>query len=329
MTGAGYVREVGAAVTAASPGDPVLLSFSCCGKCHSCAAEHPSYCVKFNEINFGATPDFQTTKITKEGESKTNGETITNGDHKKDIHGGFFGQSSFANVAIVHEASVVNVKGLIEDDEDLKMLAPLGCGVQTGTGTVVTVAGATSSDTVTVMGLGGVGLTAIMAAKMRNCKTIIGIDRVESRMALAKRLGATHVINTSDLANSEEVVDKVFAMTEGQGSMITIDTTGHVPLISQAVRFTGNRGRIYQIGIAAPGSKLEIPVWEFMAAGKQYIGTVEGDSVPADYVPQMIRWYKDGLLPMNEIVKFFKAEDFETAVKEMAEGKIVKPVIVW
>ena len=229
----------------------------------------------------------------------------------------------------MHEASVVNVKGLIEGDDDLKMLAPLGCGVQTGTGTVVTVAGATSKDTVTVMGLGGVGLTSIMAAKMRNCKTIIGIDRVETRLTMAKSLGATHVINTSELASSEEVIEKVFAMTDGQGSMITIDTTGHVPLISQAVQFTGNRGRIYQIGIAAPGSKLEIPVWEFMAAGKQYIGTVEGDSVPAEYIPQMIRWYKDGLLPMNEIVKFFKAEDFEAAVKEMAEGRIVKPVIVW
>ena len=311
------MREVGCDVRVADPGDPVLLSFSYCGTCHTCTSGHPSYCIKFNEINFGATLDFAAVNGSKSEMETSN------------IHGGFFRQSSFANVAIVRESCVVNVKGLIEDEHDLKMLAPLGCGVQTGTGTIVNVAAATADDTVAVLGLGGVGLSAIMAAKMKNCKTIIGVDRVESRLTMATRLGATHVINTANLTRPEELGEEVFTMTGGVGSTVTVDTTGHVPLISQAIQFTSLRGRIFQIGIVASGLKLEIPAWEFMAAGKQYIGTVEGDSVPSEYIPRMIQWYKEGVLPMKEIVKFYKAQDFELAIKEMVEGITVKPVIVW
>lgn len=124
-------------------GDPVLLSFDHCTKCTQCRTGHPAYCGTFNPLNVAGD---QTTFHGKEG----------------GVAGQFFGQSSFANLSVVKEATIVNVKGLIKDEEELKLFAPMGCGFQTGAGTVVNLAKATREDTVVVMGLGGVGLGAVM-----------------------------------------------------------------------------------------------------------------------------------------------------------------------
>jgi Zn-dependent alcohol dehydrogenase len=117
-----------------------------------------------------------------------------NSSDTSDIAGQFFGQSSFARYSVAKQNSVVNVTSLIRNKEELQTFAPLGCGFQTGAGTVVNVAKATSKDSIVVLGLGGVGLSAIMAAKLSGCRTIVGVDRVDSRMETAKSLGATHVI---------------------------------------------------------------------------------------------------------------------------------------
>ena len=124
-------------------GDPVLLSFDHCTACTQCRTGHPAYCATFSALNIG-------------------GEKATFQVEGADVAGQFFGQSSFANLSAVKEASVVNVKGLIRDEEELKLFAPMGCGFQTGAGTVVNLAKATRDDRVVVMGLGGVGLAAVM-----------------------------------------------------------------------------------------------------------------------------------------------------------------------
>lgn len=146
--GAGYVRSIGPDVSVAKPGDAVLLSFAFCGACHFCNTTHPAFCQKFAELNFVA-PDDDYSLPDEAG---------------KVVHGGFFGQSSFASTALVKECSVVNVSKLVKDREELKMLAPLGCGLQTGAGTLIRVGKASKEDIVAVIGLGGVGLAAIMVS---------------------------------------------------------------------------------------------------------------------------------------------------------------------
>ncbi|EON69881.1 hypothetical protein W97_09145 [Coniosporium apollinis CBS 100218] len=314
--GAGYVQQIGSKVTVAQPGDPVLLSFAFCATCALCTSGHPAHCIQFHEINVFGRKD----KDFSLASSDT--------DAEPQISGCFFGQSSFASMSIVSERSVVNVKGLL-NDEELKMFAPLGCGIQTGSGSIVNIAAAAPEDTVAIIGAGGVGMSAIMAAKMRGCRTIIAIDRVESRLELAKQLGATHVINTATMSSLDEVVPAVTGLTEGLGSSITVDTTGFLPLIQKSIDFTRPRGKILQIGVAPMDGKLEIPPIMFMVTGKQYIGVIEGDVVPSNYVPEMIRWYREGKFPVDRIVKFFKAEEFEKAIHEMHTGGTVKPVIVW
>ncbi|KAK8045527.1 hypothetical protein PG993_005551 [Apiospora rasikravindrae] len=116
------------------------------------------------------------------------------------LGGLFFGQSSFAQHTIASAKSVVNVAGLGLTRDDLKVLAPFGCGLLTGSGTVVNVAKAGPSDAVAIMGMGGVGLAAVMAAKNAGCQQIIGVDRVPARLELAKKMGATHTIDTTEVS---------------------------------------------------------------------------------------------------------------------------------
>ena len=279
----------------------------------------------FNPSNFGGNFCYTDLAGSTKGDSSNNSENT----EEPSIYGAFFGQSSFASTTIVTERSVVNVKGLVVNEDELKLFAPLGCGIQTGSGTIVNVAEARETDSVVIVGLGGVGLSGIMGARIRGCKRIIGIDRVASRLELARELGATHVIDTSKLEKLEDVVQAVRDATDGLGAHVAMDTTGFLPLIKHAVEFTRQKGKIIQVGSAPFEAELELPIFAFMVSGKQYIGAVEGDSRPEEYVPQMIRWYREGRFPVDKLVKVMKAEDWNQAIEEMHEGSTIKPVITW
>ncbi|EOD47543.1 putative alcohol dehydrogenase protein [Neofusicoccum parvum UCRNP2] len=310
--GSGYAVRVGSGVAGVAPGDPVLLSFSYCGACHVCRTGPPSHCKTFFDINFMGEPAF----------------VEPGGGAEATIGGRFFGQSSFAKHTIVSDKCVVNVRGLGLERADLRLLAPLGCGLQTGSGTVINVAKAGADDAVAVVGMGGVGLAAVMAAKNQKCKAIIGIDRVESRLELAKSLGATHVINTSSMS-IPKLVEAVRAASDGLGATVSIDTSAHPPLVAAQIEFTRYMGKIIQVGTGMPDANLSIHMQSFMVSGKQYFGAVQGHSRTKDYIPQMIKWWKDGIFPVEKLVQFFDISDFESAVKVMGNGSVVKPIIVW
>lgn len=208
-----------------------------------------------------------------------------------DIGGAFFGQSSFASLSIAKQCSVVNVKNIVKGKEELQLFAPLGCGIQTGSGTVVNAAKAGPDDIVVVMGLGGVGLSAIMGAKIQGCRTIIGIDKVERRLKMAKEFGATHVIDGSNLPEGKELGDVVKEISDDVGPTVTIDTTGVPALIKAGVAFTRNCGKIIQVGSPPLDFNLEIDVFSFMLTGKQFLGAIEGLAYPPEYVPKMIQWF--------------------------------------
>lgn len=213
--------------------------------------------------------------------------------------------------------------------EELQLLSPLGCGIQTGAGTVINAAQATEKDVVCVLGLGGVGLSAIMGAKIINARRIIGVDRVPSRLALAKEMGATHVIDSSKLPEGQTLAQAVRAASEDLGPSITVDTTGVPFLIQAAVEFARNRGKIMQVGSAPFDFKLEIPVFDFMVRGLQYIGAVEGQAHPPDFVPKMVQWRKEGKFPVDKLMKLMPADEFEAALHEMYAGETIKPILVW
>jgi len=315
--GSGFVREVGEGVTVAEAGDPVLLSFDFCNKCEICKSNHHSNCLEFNALNFGPHNVFKSANASSDSD-------------KANIGGAFFGQSSFANFSIVRQTSVVNAKDLVKDKGELQLFAPLGCGIQTGCGTVINVSGAGPKDVICIMGLGGVGLSAVMGAKISECRTIIGIDRVQKRLDLAKELGATHVIDGSKLDEGKTLSDMVKEIADGVGPTITIDTTGAPILMESGMQFTRNRGKYIQIGSAPFDYQLSsVNAFEFMLAGKQWIGAIEGGAYPPEFVPKMVHWYKEGKFPIDKIMKLMPADEFQQALKEMHDGTTIKPIITW
>lgn len=308
------MRSIGPGVTVAKPGDPVLLSFAFCESCGVCTAGHHSHCNDFNGLNFGPQPP---TFGTKDDAANPT------------IPGAFFGQSSFASLSIVRQCSVVNAAPFIQSKTELQLFSPLGCGIQTGAGTVINAAQAGPNDIVCVLGLGGVGLSALMGAKIQKCRGIIGVDRVGSRLELAKSMGATHVIDSSKLAEGQTLADAVREAAEGLGPTITVDTTGVPALIKASIEFARNRGKIVQVGSAPFDFKLEIPVFEFMVRGLQYIGAVEGQAMPSSFVPQMVQWYREGKFPVDKLMKLMPADQFEQALHEMHSGETIKPILCW
>ncbi|KAI9038345.1 NAD(P)-dependent alcohol dehydrogenase [Aspergillus affinis] len=317
MQGAGYVRDFGQGVQVAKVNDPVILSFSACKSCEPCGRGNPAHCVRFNAINFVAEPD---NLVFKEASSTR---------RHPDIYGQFFGQSSFSSWSIVREDSVINVSGMVETKEELQLLSPLGCGIQTGSGAIIHAAKAGVNDRVAIIGLGGVGLSAVMGARLVGCAQIIGIDQHQSRLELARELGATHVISTEGMSDLQATTEAVLKMTDHLGANITLDTTGVPALIAEGVKMTAFKGKCLQVGTAPDTATVTIPIHEFMVAGKQFIGVVEGDVQPQEYIPRLINWVKDGRLPLQKIVKFYQAADFDRAIRDMQSGFTIKPIILW
>ena len=176
--GAGIVERVGDGVTKVKAGDKVLLSPSNCGKCEFCKLGHPSYCNHLLELN---APGL-----------RSDGSSVFLDENGKAVGGFFFGQSSFGTFSLTRENNVVKVP----IDAPLEILGPLGCGLQTGAGTVLNVLRPNAGESFAVFGTGPVGLAGLMAAKAAGCATIVAVDVFDNRLKLARELGATHVINS-------------------------------------------------------------------------------------------------------------------------------------
>ncbi len=174
--GSGVVEKVGAQVKTVAPGDHVVLTYLTCGVCPSCKNGIPFHCLDFFRMNvIGGGPGAER-RMHKAGET---------------IHGGFFGQSSFASHALANERNVVKVG----KDLPLDILGPLGCGIQTGVGGVINSLRPGPGSSIAIFGMGSVGLSALMAAVASGCTTIIAVgNKNEERLKAAKEFGATHII---------------------------------------------------------------------------------------------------------------------------------------
>ncbi|KAJ6002996.1 hypothetical protein N7451_005543 [Penicillium sp. IBT 35674x] len=307
--GAGIARVVGKNVRSVSVGDPVLLSFSSCSACVQCQESHPAYCDTFGYRNYVG-----------------NDESMSMNSEEK-IWSQFFGQSSFAKHSIVHKSSVVNAKDLINDLDELKLFAPLGCGFQTGMGVIQNITMAVPNDTVLVTGLGAVGMGSLITAGIVGCKTIIAVDRVKSRMDLAKQLGATYTIDTSEVGFTtlDEAVRKFVAT----GVSIAIDTTGVPVIVEQCVQATRARGKMVIVGSPPRNWELKVRGGQHLNSGRSIMGCVLGDCNAQTAIPQLIEWYREGKFPLELFVRYFDATDYETAVHKLESGEVIKPVLVW
>lgn len=301
--GAGVVEEVGEGVTKVAPGDNVVLTFASCGKCATCLRGKPTYCLSFFGLNFGGARLDGTSPISGNGEP---------------VHGHFFGQSSFATHALATERNVVKVAG----DAPLEMLGPLGCGIQTGAGGVLNTLHPEAGTSIVVFGTGAVGLSAIMAARIAGCTTIIGVDVKPDRLKLAEELGATHVINGNE-TNAVEAVKE----STGGGADFAIETTAVPAVFRQAVDALGPLGVCGLIGAARLGTEATFDMNDILIPGKTIRGIVEGDSVPDVFIPRLVELHAQGRFPMDRLVKFYDLDGINDAAHAAEEGEAIKPVL--
>ncbi|KAF2494653.1 zinc-binding alcohol dehydrogenase [Lophium mytilinum] len=311
--GAGTILEVGSDLTSKlSPGDFVLLSFNHCGACNSCSSAHPAYCQNFIPYNMG-------------GRRLTDGTFFyTTQDETDPSHvlGGFFGQSSFASHAIVQENSIIKVP----KDTNLALLAPLGCGIQTGAGCVINTLDVKKGSSIAIFGAGAVGLSALIAAKNIGASPIIAVDLVESRLDLAKELGATHVFKGDDKNLAEEI--RKLTTTTG-GVQYAIDATGVVPVIEMMIDVLGILGKAATVGVTGMNKKIAVDATNLMTQGKTYVGCTEGDSNPPEFIPYLVGEIAEGRFPLEKLVKTYPVADYQTALEDMRSGKTLKPVLLW
>jgi aryl-alcohol dehydrogenase len=299
--GAGVVAAVGADVSGVRPGDHVVLSYRSCGSCPQCASGHPPYCRDFRTLNgIGSRPDGSPTM-------RRNGSPL---------YGSYFGQSSFASHALAYESNVV----VVGEEIDLGVAAPLGCGVQTGAGTVLNVLAPPPEASLVVFGAGGVGLSAVMAASASGVGTVIAVDPVPSRRQLATELGASATIDPAGVG----VVDEVRRLT-GAGATHAIDTTAKGAVINQAVEALAPLGTLALVGIHVPEFALNIQ--SVMSGGKTIRGVIEGDAVPHDLIPRLVALHHDGRLPIEKLIRRYEFSDIDAAFADVASGKTVKPVL--
>lgn len=302
--GAGIVEVVGSAVTSVTPGDKVLLSFTSCGSCRNCRTAHPAYCEKFLPLNLlGGRRDDGSTTIHENG---------------AELNAHFFAQSSFSTLVLADERGVTRVG----DDADLELLAPLGCGVQTGAGTVLNILRPEPGTSLVVLGAGAVGLSAVMAAALTGVAQIVVVDIVPSRLELALEVGATHVFNSKE-------VDLAAALDElsgGRGIDYVIDATGVSALIETAIAALTPRGVIASIGAPAPGTTVALDI-NFMLNGRQYIGVTEGDSNPQVFLPALVDLIQQGRFPLHKLVRYFDFAEINQAVAGIRDGSIIKPIL--
>ena len=304
--GAGVVEEVGKGVTKLKPGDHVVMTLMSCGSCKSCQIGRPMYCAELFGRNFsGGRPD---------------GSSVLSGEGGR-INGHFFGQSSFASYSISYERNTVKV----DPEADLKLLGPLGCGVQTGAGAIFNSFNPNAGTSLAVFGSGSVGLSAIMAAHAVGCTTIIAVDLKDSRLALAKELGATHGINPSDGTN---VVEAIKDLTGG-GVDFSLELTAAPKVFRNAVECLAPLGTVGVIGAAALGTEYTFDMNDLMLPGKTIRGLIEGDSVPDIFIPRLVSLIQQGKFPLAKLITNYKLDEINTAAHDSESGACVKPVLVF
>lgn len=310
--GAGVVEAVGPDVTTIKPGDHVLMSFAACGNCPSCADGQVAYCWHHMEMNFsGYRYSGKAWDVPAPISMQIDGVETP-------IGGAFFGQSSFASHAICSEANAV----VIDKDLPLEVLAPLGCGLQTGAGAVFNTLKVAPGSSIAITGAGTVGMAAIMAAKIAGCTSIIAIDMNDDRLELARELGATHVIN----AGRGDIVAAVKAIIPA-GVQYSIETTANPKVFRAAVDMLQVRGVCGLIGGAKLGTEVSFEMTHILF-GRTIRGILQGDSVPKTFLPQLIELYRKGQFPIEKLERHYPMDQINEAIADMKSGATIKPVLL-
>jgi len=300
--GAGVVTEVGPDVTSVRPGDHVVLSWVAPDRtCFFCLRGHPELCEHGMGHAF-AMPY---------GRASDGTDLLA-----------AFGTATFGEETIVPERACVP----IDASFPLELGALVGCGVVTGVGAVCNSARVEPGASVAVIGCGGVGLAAIQGARLSGAAPIIAVDRVASKLALARRCGATEVVD----ASVTDAVSAVKEITSGRGADFTFEVVGRSQTIRQAFDMTRRAGTCTIVGAGSFTDMVEFGAMQLMVDAKTVRGCVYGATDPARDFPEIVRLQQHGRLDLDALVtRRIALDELNDAFRAMQAGEVARSVIVY
>lgn len=303
---AGVVVELGTGVTDLQIGDHVVVVFvPSCGHCAPCAEGRPALCEPGAAANGAGTLLSGGRRLTRDGETLNH----------------HLGCSVFAEYATVSRRSVVRIDASVPLDE----AALFGCAVLTGVGAVVNTAQVRVGGSVAVVGLGGVGLAALIGAQAAGARQIIAVDLSEAKLDQARALGATHTVN----AGHDDAVEQIRAMSSG-GVEFAFEFAGAIRALDLAYRITRRGGMTVTAGLPPSAALWPLPAVSLVAEERTLKGSYIGTCVPARDIPHYIDLYMQGRLPVNKLLTGRLALDqINHGFDLLHEGKAIRQVVVF
>jgi S-(hydroxymethyl)glutathione dehydrogenase/alcohol dehydrogenase len=300
--GAGVVEAVGREVTTVKPGDHVVACLSgFCGTCEQCLSGHPNVCTS----GFVARPETEAPRLSQRGEPFRQ----------------FAGIASYAEKMLLHENSIVKIDSALPLDR----AALVGCGVLTGVGAALRSSGMEAGQTVAVFGCGGVGLSIVQGARIGGARQIIGVDMFDSKLEMAKRVGATHVVNSA----SDDPVQAVRALTGGAGVDHAFEAVGNSTLCRQAIESLAVRGTATIVGVLPPDAKIEFPWMAIRPECKVQTSRMGSNRFRVD-IPRYLEFYRQGRLLLDEMVtRTGRLGDINEAFRAMKAGEVARSVLLF
>jgi alcohol dehydrogenase len=303
---AGIVEAVGEFVYDLEPGDHVIFVFvPSCGHCAPCAEGRPALCEPGAAHNGAGDLVSGATRLSR------GGETIYH----------HCGVSSFAEYSVTSRRSLVK----IDRDVPMEIAGLMGCAVLTGTGAVFNTGDVKPGGSTAVIGLGGVGLAAVMGAAAAGAETIVAVDRLESKLEFARDLGATHVFNSED----PDVVAKVREATKG-GVEAALEFAGSAKALEFGYKITRRGGTTITAGLPNPNAMMQFAAVTLTAEERTLKGSYLGSGVPSRDIPRFLGLYKRGKLPVDKLLTHrIKLDDINEGFDRLSDGMAVRQVIVF
>jgi len=300
--GAGVVEAVGADVTTVRAGDHVVACLSgFCGSCAQCLAGHPNLCVGGLVTRSASAPP----RLSQEGMAFTQ----------------FAGIGSYAERMLLHENSVVR----IDPDLPLDRAALVGCGVLTGVGAALRSSGLEAGQTVAVFGCGGVGLSIVQGARIGGARQIIAVDVFDGKLEMARRVGATHAVNSAQ----DDPVKAVRALTGGAGVDHAFEAVGNAALVRQAIESLAIRGTATIVGVLPPDAMIEFPWMAIRPECRVQTSRMGSNRFRLD-IPRYLDFYRQGRLMLDEMVsRRGKLGDINEAFRAMKAGEVARSVLTF
>ncbi len=301
----GIVKAVGPMVIDFKPGDHVVCAFvPSCGHCIYCATGSPALCEN------GAIAN-------KEG-TLLGGRKLFTDQSGQQLHH-HLGISAFSNYTVVRQESLIKIDPAVPLDK----AALFGCGVMTGAGAVINTVNMKPGMSVAVFGLGGVGLSSILAAAMSGSYPIIAVDIFEDKLESAMATGASHVVNASLKDPVEEILK-----TAKQGVDFSFDCVGDEKVFANAYKATVRGGTVVAVGLPHYSVEFNIPGVGIVAEEKIIKGSYMGSAVPKRDIPRLMKLYMAGKLPVEKLYsKKIRLEEINEAFDDLADGTVIRQVL--